>query len=255
MSVFFISGIDTDIGKTYATGALAQALLQQMTSNHRLKSVITQKLVQTGCLGISEDIISHRKMMDIPLQPADHDGLTCPYVFTKPASPHLAAYLEDTFIDPAVITKATQALATSYDIVLLEGAGGLMVPLSQSLLTLDYVAAMGYPVILVTSGRLGSISHTLLSIEALSQRQIPLHAVIYNQWQPNTYLASAYTPDNAIKQNTQTYLQRYLERHHPQTYWVNLPHITDTDSVDTSQNTSQSMAKYASELLDTLPTV
>ena len=93
MSVFFISGIDTDIGKTYATGALAQALLQQTLvpqkgSNSVPTSIITQKLVQTGCEGISEDIIRHRDMMGIPLQAVDHQGLTCPYVFKKPASRH-----------------------------------------------------------------------------------------------------------------------------------------------------------------------
>ena len=82
-NTLFIGGIDTDIGKTYATGVLAKALY-----NRGLK-VITQKLVQTGCEGIAEDIITHRDIMGMPLQALDKDGTTCPYVFSKPASPHL----------------------------------------------------------------------------------------------------------------------------------------------------------------------
>lgn len=254
MSVFFISGIDTDIGKTYATAALAQALLQhtqQASSNNAAnsdsKSIITQKLVQTGCEDIAEDIITHRAMMGIQLQKVDYQGLTCPYVFEKPASPHLSSALEDRLIEPEVITQATKQLRDSYDIVLLEGAGGLMVPLTESLLTIDYVASQGYPVILVTSGRLGSISHTLLSLEALAKRKIPLHAVIYNQWQPKKYLASAYEPDNDITDDTQTYLQTYLKQHHPQTYWVNLAYVSD--SINDSPSISPSMTKYAARLI------
>lgn len=254
MSVFFISGIDTDIGKTYATAALAQALLQhtqQAGSNNATNSnsisVMTQKLVQTGCEDIAEDIITHRAMMGIDLQEADYQGLTCPYVFKKPASPHLSSALEGRLIEPEAITQATKQLNDSYDIVLLEGAGGLMVPLTESLLTIDYIASQGYPVILVTSGRLGSISHTLLSIEALAKRQIPLHAVIYNQWQPNKYLASEYEPDSDITDDTQTYLQAYLKQHHPQAYWVNLAYVSD--SAEDCPNLSSSMTEYAAKLI------
>lgn len=86
--VYFVSGIDTDIGKTVATGVLAKQLLQQG------KSVITQKPVQTGCKNIAEDIAVHRKIMGIPMQEADKQGLTMPEIFSYPASPHLAARLD-----------------------------------------------------------------------------------------------------------------------------------------------------------------
>ena len=88
MTVLFISGIDTDIGKTIATGLLAKALYQK---GHK---VITQKLVQTGCRDIAEDLITHRNIMGMPLQRIDKEGVTCPYVFSKPASPHLSSALE-----------------------------------------------------------------------------------------------------------------------------------------------------------------
>lgn len=239
MSKFFISGIDTDIGKTYATGILAKALYDKGGN------VITQKLVQTGCTGIAEDIIKHRQMMEIPLQEVDKQGLTCPYVFTKPASPHLSAVIEDTIIDTSMITNATASLSKQYDIILIEGAGGLMVPLTNSLLTIDYIASQDYPVILVTSGRLGSISHTLLSIESLAQRNIRLEAVIYNQWQPEKHLVSDYKPDAQITDSTKNYLQAYLNRQSPSTHWVDLPKL-DSESalVDT-----QSLSRYAEGLI------
>jgi len=78
-----------------------------------------------------------------------------------------------------------------YDVVLLEGAGGLMVPVSRELLMIDYVAEQKYPVVLVTSGRLGSLNHTLLSLEALKNRNMELHSIIYNQYPSSDELIEA----------------------------------------------------------------
>jgi dethiobiotin synthetase len=169
-----ISGIDTDIGKTIATGLMAKALLI------RGYSVITQKVTQTGCTGISEDIQEHRKLMGVELFQEDHNGLTCPYVFSKACSPHLAAELEQTQIDPDNITLATQALAEKYDHVLLEGAGGFMVPLTREMTFLDYIQERGYPLILVSSPRLGSINHTLAALELAKSRGVEIKGIVYN---------------------------------------------------------------------------
>ena len=220
MSVLFISGIDTDIGKTYATGMIAKALMQQGVN------VITQKLVQTGVsinpsngeMNIADDIITHRRLMDIPLQPCDIDSTTCPYRYEKPASPHLSAKLADEVLDPNVITSATKSLQSDYDVVLLEGAGGLLVPITKQLLTLDYIAEQGYPVILVTSGRLGSINHTLLSLEAIKSRDLEIHSVIYNHIHDN-----AAQTDEQIAASTIEFLQSYLAQYYPTAHWLALP--------------------------------
>lgn len=103
-----------------------------------------------------------------------------PEIFTYPCSPHLAAEIDHRPIDFDKIEKATRQLSETYDAVLLEGAGGLMVPLTRDLLTIDYVAQKNYPLIFVTSGKLGSINHTLLSLEAVTRRGIRLHTVAYN---------------------------------------------------------------------------
>ena len=230
MSVLFISGIDTDIGKTYATGMLAKALMQQGTN------VITQKLVQTGVsvnpmtgkMGIADDIITHRALMDIPLQPCDLDFTTCPYRYQKPSSPHLASRLSKQTLDPEVITSATKSLQADYEVVLLEGAGGLLVPITEQLFVLDYIAAQGYPIILVTSGRLGSINHTLLSLEAITQRGLQVHTVVYNHIHDNTD-----NTDAEIAASTIEFLQNHLQQYYPTTHWLQLPHLENQAMSDT----------------------
>lgn len=216
MSVLFVSGIDTDIGKTYATGLLAKALMQQGVN------VITQKLVQTGIskqadgeLGIADDILSHRQLMGVPLQPYDLDFTTCPYRYEKPASPHLSAALANRPLNINVITDATNALQADYEMVLLEGAGGLLVPINEQLLTLDYIAERGYPIVLVTSGRLGSINHTLLSLEATKSRGLMIHSVIYNHIHDD-----AEQTDAEIANSTIDFLQAYLARYYPKAHWL-----------------------------------
>ena len=220
MSVLFISGIDTDIGKTYATGMMAKALMQQGIN------VITQKLVQTGVsvnsdsreMNIADDIVTHRQLMGVAMQPCDTDNTTCPFRYEKPASPHLAVKLANTVLDPEIITKSTQQLQANYDVVLLEGAGGLLVPITERLLTLDYITKQGYPVILVTSGRLGSINHTLLSLEAITSRGLKVHSVIYNHIHD-----TADNTDTEIANSSIDYLKNYLAQNYPNAHWLQLP--------------------------------
>ena len=230
MSVLFISGIDTDIGKTYATGMIAKALMQQGIN------VITQKLVQTGVsvnsdsgeMNIADDIVTHRQLMGIPLQPCDIDSSTCPYRYEKPASPHLATRLSGEVLDPELITSATKRLQAEYDLVLLEGAGGLLVPITEQLLTLDYIAAQGYPIVLVTSGRLGSINHTLLSLEAIKSRGLQIHSVIYNHIHDVTD-----NTDTEIANSTIDFLQQHLSQRYPTTHWLQLPYLRNIAVSDT----------------------
>lgn len=172
---YFIAGIDTGCGKTYITGSIA-AILRQNNIN-----VITQKLVQTGCISISEDILEHRRLMKCDLFAEDKNGLTCRYVFPFPASPHLSAKLEGITIDTATLAADTHQLLQHHDVVLIEGAGGLHVPLRDDQLIIDYIDSQNLPVVLIASSKLGSINHTLLSIEGCFFRQIHLIALIYNR--------------------------------------------------------------------------
>ncbi len=209
--VYFISGIDTDAGKSYATGYLARELCAEGIRT------ITQKFIQTGNVDLSEDIELHRRIMGIPLAAEDREGLTMPEIFSYPASPLLASRLDDRPIDFQKIEAATRELSRRYEVVLLEGAGGLMVPLTEDQFTIDYIVQMGYPVIFVTSGKLGSINHTLLSLEAIKSRNIPLAAVAYNLYPT--------VEDRIIQKDTQEYIQGYLEKNFPDTELVLVPEI------------------------------
>lgn len=210
-NIYFVSGIDTDAGKSYATGFLAR----ELTNNG--KRTITQKFIQTGNVGHSEDIDLHRRIMGIPPTEEDREGLTMPEIFSYPASPHLASRLDGRPINFDKIEQATKELSNRYDIVLLEGAGGLMVPLTEELLTINYVAQKGYPLIFVTSGKLGSINHTLLSFEAIRSRGIPLDTVMYNLYPT--------VEDKTIQDDTQAFIRKYIEKYFPETRFILVPEI------------------------------
>lgn len=207
--IYFVSGIDTGIGKTYTTGYLAKLW------NAQGQQVITQKLIQTGNVDVSEDIQQHREIMGTGWLPEDESKLTMPEIFTYPASPHLATKLDGREIDFAKIEAATQQLAEKFEVVLLEGAGGLMVPLTTELLTIDYLEQKKFPVILVSSGRLGSINHTLLSLEALKARGLSLYALAYN--------LNDESQDSLISKDTSEYLKAYLAKHFPEAQWIDIP--------------------------------
>jgi len=169
-----VGGIDTDIGKSFVTGLLARYLVQQGLG------VTTLKLVQTGCRETSDDIQLHRKIMEQGLTDFDRDGTSCPYVFPYPASPLLSAKMVGKVIEATVLDQAITTLQAHYAWLLVEAAGGLLVPLNDNLLLLDYLAAKKIPLILVSSPRLGSINHTRLSLEAIRSRHIPLLGLVYN---------------------------------------------------------------------------
>ena len=140
-----------------------------------------------------------------------------PEIFSYPCSPHLAAEIDKRPIDFDKIERATQTLSERYDAVLLEGAGGLMVPLTRELLTIDYVSQKQYPLVFVTSGRLGSINHTLLSLEAMTRRGIRLHTLAYNLFPEED--------DEIIRRDTEEYMRDLLKREYLEAEFVMVPFL------------------------------
>lgn len=196
--VLCVTGIDTDIGKTIVTGLIARAYKKSGVN------VITQKIVQTGCQGLSEDIIVHRDLMEMELQPEDYDQTTCPYIFPTPCSPHLAAEIEGETIDCEVIRQATRKLLERYELVILEGAGGISVPITQDLTFLDYLQLEKIPIIIVTSPRLGSINHTLNTLEIAKNRGLAVKALVYNHHQE---------ADMRIVKDSKEIFKRYIKKY------------------------------------------
>lgn len=201
----FITGTDTDAGKSYATGLLAKAILD------RGESVTTQKFVQTGNRDFSEDIEVHRRLMGIEPTTYDRLHVTAPVIFTYPCSPELAARIDGTEIDFKIIEDATETLASAYDHVLIEGAGGLMVPLKGEYLTMDYIREHKIPVAVTANSKLGSINHILLTLNAISHAGIDLFAVLYN-----TY----FDKDKTIAADTKEFTRRWLAHHFPDAHYI-----------------------------------
>ena len=208
--VYFISGIDTDAGKSYATGWLARRYME------RGLKVVTMKVIQTGCVDFSEDIAVHRSIMGTGDLDDDTQHLTAPIVLTYPASAQLAAAKDGVTIDLGIIDEALRRLAERYDVVLIEGAGGLMVPITDDFFAIDYPRTRGLEVILVTNSRLGSINHTVLSLEAIRSRGMRLHSVLYNKF---------FDSDRLISADTRGFVGRYVERYFPGVEVIDVPVI------------------------------
>ncbi len=203
MTSYFIAGIDTEVGKTVVTGLLGRWFLRKNAN------VGTMKIVETGVLDgvMSQDIHTHRTIMGIEPLDVDIDGTTCPYRFRLPASPHLSASLENREILAGKIVDAAEKLQKRFDVLLIEGVGGLLVPLTRDYSAIEFVQKIACPVILVTSARLGSINHTLLSLEALAVRKIPLAGLAYNHYGNR----SVETTDE-IRRDTLDFFHRRLEK-------------------------------------------
>lgn len=206
----FITGIGTDVGKSYATGWLAR----EITASG--KSCITQKMIQTGNCGMSEDIERHRRIMGTGLTESDLQGLTAPVILSYPASPHLAAKIDGKTIDTAAINAATDTLADRFSTVLIEGAGGLMVPIEGDCLTADYIREHKLPTVVTVTGQLGSINHALLTFNAIRSYGIDLLGTVYNPF---------FDKDETICNDTRGYLRDWQKRHFPSAFWMEMPVI------------------------------
>ncbi len=176
MKAVFITGTDTGVGKTVVCGLLARYLLD------RGYRVVTQKWIQTGSVPFAEDVGLHLKLMGKkPQEMASFMGDINPYCFKSATSPHLAAILEKRSIDAARIKSAFSSLSREFDFVLVEGIGGALVPFDGEKLVVDIARELNLPVLIVAQNRLGTINHTLLTIEALSARRMKILGVIFNR--------------------------------------------------------------------------
>ena len=182
-------------------------------------SVITQKFVQTGgddFGGESLDIHIHRQIMGIEMTDRDKDHTTAPCIFSYPASPHLAAEMDNREIDFDYIDRCKDTLQNEYDILLIEGAGGLIIPLTNTYTSLDYVIDRNLPLIVVTSGRLGSINHTLLTLEIAKIRGLEVAFVAYNHHFDN---------DEKISKSTHEYISAYIKKEFPKCQLIDIESI------------------------------
>jgi dethiobiotin synthetase len=178
-SAFFVTGTDTEIGKTHVS-----CLLLQQYAAQGLK-VIGMKPIAAGCElvdgeWVNDDVqrLVAASNVQAPME------LINPYRFKEPIAPHLAAEKEGVTIEIHKIVKAFQQLQKMADVVIVEGAGGFLVPLNANVDMADLAIALGLPMILVVGMRLGCINHSLLTAEAIKARVLSFHGWVANHIDP-----------------------------------------------------------------------
>lgn len=164
----FVTATDTGVGKTLVTCALARAAVR------RGLRVAAMKPCETGDGDDGERLLA---ACGRPLDPA----LVRPYRFHLPASPEVAAQAEGVTVDLARIAAAFDALAADADLVLVEGAGGLLVPLAPNVLMADLAARLRLPLLVVARASLGTVNHTLLTLEAARRRDLRVAGVVFSR--------------------------------------------------------------------------
>jgi dethiobiotin synthetase len=173
-NTLFVTGTDTSVGKTYVCARLLEFL--------KIKGIEAgyQKWVASGTdEGLPEDVNLCLSAADISPTTELVEQLV-PYYFRFPASPHLAAEMEDRAVEPEVIVKNYQKLAARYKWLIVEGVGGVMVPLRRDLLLADLLAKLQPRTLVVARSGLGTLNHTLLTLEALRKRNIPVLGIVFS---------------------------------------------------------------------------
>lgn len=178
-SSVFVTGTDTGVGKTQVAAGLLRLLRRQG------KSVVGYKPVASGCEATPEGLRNEDAvLLQAESAPSPRYELINPYAFAPPIAPHLAAARSGVVIDIAHLTACFHHLAGLAEHVVVEGAGGWLVPLSGAATMADLCAALKLPVILVVGIRLGCLNHALLTAEAIAARGLRLDGWVANRVDP-----------------------------------------------------------------------
>lgn len=174
MKGFFVAGTDTDVGKTFVSSLLVQALKSIDIDPYYFKPVAS---------GGTVDIDAVRKFGEM-----DETSSDCPIVFETPCSPHLASELEERPIDKNIILQSCLEVLENKDFPLIEGAGGTIVPILRSGFDLhDLMLELDLPVILVTKTGVGTINHTMLTLEFMKMIGIKVAGIVFNGYEAGPY--------------------------------------------------------------------
>jgi dethiobiotin synthetase len=181
MNGVFITGTDTEVGKTYVSVLAAKWL--------RAKGVDVgvMKPVETGCVEIDGRLMAaDAQALVAAAGVTDEMSLVTPCPLRKPLAPLVAAELGGGSVDPQEIMEAYRELATRHSFLIVEGVGGLIVPLTEKFTILDLVEQIGLPLIVVAANKLGAINHSLLTLEAAKARGISVAALMLNFLKPES---------------------------------------------------------------------
>jgi dethiobiotin synthetase len=180
----FVTGTDTEIGKTLISAALLHKLVQQGQRACGMKPIAAGAEERDGELH-NDDAAMLRAAGNVHLP----QSITTPFMLREPCAPHIAAALEDVTIEPVPILTAYAEILGASDATVVEGVGGFCVPFSDDFDSADLAVQLGLPVILVVGLRLGCINHALLTAEAIVARGLVLAGWVANQVDPDMRFA------------------------------------------------------------------
>jgi dethiobiotin synthetase len=192
----FVTGTNTDVGKTVVAAALARTLAADGKKVAVFKPAFTElegfpdydegaEIAAVEAAGEGWAPIAglpDPAALRAAARSSQGDDEISPYRFDPPMSPHLAAGLAGVEIDPEKVMAAARAAADGVDAVVCEGAGGLLVPLSPSWTMRSCAVELGYPLVIVASPGLGTINHTMLTVESARSVGLKVAAIVLNPW-------------------------------------------------------------------------
>ena len=171
----FVTGTDTEIGKTLVSGALLHALSACGVRAAGMKPIAAGAALRDGVLHNDDaDILAAAASIVLPPE------LATSYLLPEPAAPHIAAAMENVVIDLPHILDCFERVSTMADAIVVEGVGGFCVPLSDTMDTADLAQQLGLPVIMVVGLRLGCLNHALLTAQAIAARGLTLAGWVGN---------------------------------------------------------------------------
>jgi dethiobiotin synthetase len=175
----FVTGTDTEIGKTLVSAALLRGFAREGLRAAAMKPIAAGASLVDGVLH-NEDADQLDAAANVLLPPE----IRTPFMLREPAAPHIAAALENVMLDMTRVVDAHNAALQMADVVVVEGVGGFRVPLTDAHDTADLAFALNLPVVLVVGMRLGCISHALLTAEAIAARGLPIAGWVANRVDP-----------------------------------------------------------------------
>jgi len=185
----FVTGTDTEVGKTFVSALLLKILLEQGVRATYFKPVATGCTLK-GTTLVAEDLEVVREISGAALIAPLH----CPLKFLKPLAPLAASRLEGKALEVSTMRSAFEELREGSSFIVAEGVGGLLVPLTENYTLLDFVEETRLPALVVARPGLGTINHTLLTLGALKAREIPVLGFVTNGHKKKEDEAAATSP-------------------------------------------------------------
>ncbi|MGI0004209.1 MAG: dethiobiotin synthase [Candidatus Nitrosotenuis sp.] len=181
MKSYFVTATDTDIGKTAVTAGLARALRNQGTDIGVMKPFACGLQQKHGFKSQDVEILAKAS------QVSDSEELINPYFFPVPASPYTASNKLGASIDVGLVLEKFEKLQASHDVMLVEGIGGVLTPILKGYSIADLIKDMNLETLIVTSSKIGTVNHTMLTCEACKKHGIKIRGIIINNFGSDGY--------------------------------------------------------------------